>query len=242
MNAERKRMETKHGPVSYIEVQGNPRIFFLHGLGGRANNWLKLARVLDGGYGMVMVDLPGHGNSTRNLPSWDIHQQIEVLDSFLSGFPEKKKILAGNSYGGWIATRYAIDHGGVRALILIDSAGTNSTLGEDSPQKVKAFLERVMANYPRNDPEILGEILRQNSFGTGKISREELESLSIPVSIIWGENDRVIPLDNGKFLHSMISGSRFRIVSGAGHTPHYTHPEETASEIRGFLSSINQIQ
>ena len=238
MNAERKKKETEFGTVSYIEIQGNPRLFFLHGLGGRANNWLRLARALDAGYGIIMIDLPGHGNSTRNLPSWDIHEQVRALDGFLSDFPEEEKILVGNSYGGWIAARYALDCGRTRALILIDSAGSNQTLGEDSPERVKAFLDRVMSNYPHNDPAILGEILRINSLGVGKISEKEWKSISIPVSIIWGENDRIIPLENGKFLHSMIGGSRFRIIGGAGHTPHYTNPEEVASEIRDFVSLL----
>ena len=238
MNAERKQKQTPYGPISYIEIQGKPNIFFLHGLGGRANNWMKLARNLDSGYGTVMIDLPGHGNSTKDLPSWDINTQVRALDLFLSDFPGESKILAGNSYGGWIAMRYTLDFGHTKALILIDSAGTNSTIGEDSPERVRAFLSRVMKNYPQNDPAILKEILRQNSLGIGKVSSGELNSISIPVSIIWGENDRVIPLANGEFLHSMIRGSRLRIIKGGGHTPHYTHPEETASEIRDFLSPI----
>src|SRR5437763_16552973 len=45
-----------------------PTIVFVHGLGATRNDWLPTARRLVGRYHLVLVDLPGHGDSPPPEP------------------------------------------------------------------------------------------------------------------------------------------------------------------------------
>jgi Predicted hydrolases or acyltransferases (alpha/beta hydrolase superfamily) len=55
--------------------------------------------------------------------------------------------------------------------------------------------------------------------------------------IIWGTKDRVIPLENGRRLGELISGSRFEEVQNAGHVPHVQFPELVGKLFDSFLKS-----
>ena len=57
-----------------------------------------------------------------------------------------------------------------------------------------------------------------------RISRDA-HLISQPTLLLWGENDREIPLADGERLHEEISGSRFVVFLNCGHLPHEEYPE-----------------
>ena len=56
-----------------------------------------------------------------------------------------------------------------------------------------------------------------------------------PTLILMGEEDRLCPRDRHELLHSLIPGSRFVTVSGAGHLPTLEQPEKTTAELVRWL-------
>jgi pimeloyl-ACP methyl ester carboxylesterase len=58
-----------------------------------------------------------------------------------------------------------------------------------------------------------------------------------PVMILWGEDDEWIPIERGRELHSMIPGSEFISVPGAGHLVQEDAPEAIAFHLQAFLKS-----
>jgi pimeloyl-ACP methyl ester carboxylesterase len=62
-----------------------------------------------------------------------------------------------------------------------------------------------------------------------------LERISVPVLIIWGQNDRFFPLEVGKQLHRVIPNSGLAIVPNAGHLPMWEQPEIVNRLILEFL-------
>jgi pimeloyl-ACP methyl ester carboxylesterase len=56
-----------------------------------------------------------------------------------------------------------------------------------------------------------------------------------PVSILWGEEDRWIPVDRGLKLSAMIPGARFTRVSGSGHLMQEDAPGAIVGELMDFL-------
>ncbi|MDQ6651315.1 MAG: alpha/beta hydrolase, partial [Acidobacteriota bacterium] len=61
-------------------------------------------------------------------------------------------------------------------------------------------------------------------------------SISVPTLILWGLNDRVIPLKIGKMLHAAIPGSRLETINECGHVPQEEKPAETICYISEFLN------
>ncbi|MBI4539146.1 MAG: alpha/beta fold hydrolase [Gemmatimonadetes bacterium] len=60
-------------------------------------------------------------------------------------------------------------------------------------------------------------------------------SVTVPTLIVWGREDRIIPLALGERLHRAIPESVLVVLDGCGHVPQEERPEETLQAIRHFL-------
>lgn len=65
---------------------------------------------------------------------------------------------------------------------------------------------------------------------------QKYKNINVPVLIIWGERDEIIPLSIGQRLEKDIPGARLRIISNCGHAPQEECPEETIHLIDNFLA------
>jgi pimeloyl-ACP methyl ester carboxylesterase len=60
---------------------------------------------------------------------------------------------------------------------------------------------------------------------------------SIPVQLIWGNDDLVIPVSHGRLAHSAMPGSRLEIFERSGHFPFHDDPARFVEIVRDFISS-----
>jgi pimeloyl-ACP methyl ester carboxylesterase len=60
---------------------------------------------------------------------------------------------------------------------------------------------------------------------------------SIPVQIIWGEDDVVIPVSHARTAHAAMAGSRLEIFEKSGHVPHHDHPDRFVEVVERFMDS-----
>jgi len=70
-----------------------------------------------------------------------------------------------------------------------------------------------------------------------RISREA-HLITQPTLLLWGENDREIPLADGERLHELIPGSRLIVFLNCGHLPHEEYPEEFTGVVADFATQI----
>jgi pimeloyl-ACP methyl ester carboxylesterase len=59
----------------------------------------------------------------------------------------------------------------------------------------------------------------------------------MPTLLIWGDSDRIIPVEHGRAAAELINGSRLEIFPGAGHFPHRTDPVRFVDTVREFMES-----
>jgi pimeloyl-ACP methyl ester carboxylesterase len=59
----------------------------------------------------------------------------------------------------------------------------------------------------------------------------------IPVQVIWGEDDLIIPVDHAHTAHAAIPGSRLEIFENSGHVPHHDHPDRFVEVVERFIDS-----
>lgn len=225
---------TSFGKISYLYRKGEHNLVFLHGLGGSSNNWMRLVKYLDEDYSLYFLDLLGHGRTGAGKWNYTVKEQCSMLSEFLDECGISKFGLVGNSYGGWISAAYAAKVGKPEILILEDSAGINPTVGESDTDKMEKFIDRLQSFGRTNDREIMKKIIVENSTGAEKLSTGDLASIRARTMVIWGDRDRIIDPRYGRELSEQINGSTFEIIKDAGHVPHYTHPEKTASLINSF--------
>ncbi|HET7772688.1 MAG TPA: alpha/beta hydrolase [Burkholderiaceae bacterium] len=66
-------------------------------------------------------------------------------------------------------------------------------------------------------------------------NRADLPRISVPTLVVQVEHDAIAPVAVGEYVHRQIAGSSYRLIDGAGHCPHMTHPTQTIALIREFL-------
>ena len=89
-----------------------PIAVLLHGFGADRGNWNRMARMLRRTHRVVVPDLPGFGDSSKDAEvSYAVEEQVERLHAFLESVLGGASFsLAGNSMGGYIAGAYAAAH------------------------------------------------------------------------------------------------------------------------------------
>ncbi len=67
--------------------------------------------------------------------------------------------------------------------------------------------------------QVMLTILRKQFFDTLLDEIQALGQMNVPTLIVWGREDRSIPVDRGHAMHTILTGSRFEIIDHAGHCP-----------------------
>lgn len=60
---------------------------------------------------------------------------------------------------------------------------------------------------------------------------------SVPVQVIWGEDDLVIPVSHAHTAHAALPGSRLEIFENSGHLPFHDHPDRFVAVVERFIDS-----
>jgi pimeloyl-ACP methyl ester carboxylesterase len=65
----------------------------------------------------------------------------------------------------------------------------------------------------------------------------QAKDITVPTLILWGRDDKIIPLKAGELLHELIPNSTLEIIEECGHVPHEEKPEETLQRITDFMTA-----
>jgi pimeloyl-ACP methyl ester carboxylesterase len=242
---------TVNGYKMHYLVGGNGRpLVLLHGLGSRGEDWANLIpQLIAGGHRVYAVDLLGYGMSAKPRDAeYSIAQQAGMVEGFLQSQHLDQVDLAGWSMGGWIAMKVALEQPQkVRRLVLLDSAGLRFKLGFNpslfEPATVDdiAALEQLLVPNPQPVPRFLAmALLRKGDQVSWVVRRSmqsmltgtdlvdgQLSSLTMPVLIGWGDQDRLIPISVAYQIHHAILQSVLDVYSGCGHLA----PEQCAGQV-----------
>ncbi len=225
----------------YGESGRGAPVLLLHGLGASSRWWFPLFPELTAAdYRIVAPDLPGFGRSPgRPLPFDEAALSlIELADRL--GLDEF--FLGGHSMGGAVAAQMAADYPShVRRLVLINSAGIWRAAGQ------RAF-GRLLQPWswcpPWFYPTLIGDMLRAGPRSLMAASRylrlydirPTLERVRAPTLIIWGEQDRLTPLDHGRDMARAHPNARLEKIPGARHLPMVSEPETVARLMLEFFA------
>jgi pimeloyl-ACP methyl ester carboxylesterase len=64
---------------------------------------------------------------------------------------------------------------------------------------------------------------------------------SMPILIVWGDRDGVIPVHHAHAAHAAMPSSRLTIFEGAGHFPHHADPDRFVDELHDFLDTTEPL-
>jgi pimeloyl-ACP methyl ester carboxylesterase len=235
-----------------------PPVVLVHGLGGRAEDWARLAPYLvRAGYRVYLPDLVGYGQSQKPAVfSYSIRDEEGVVVDFLNQLGLQQVNLGGWSMGGWIVQWVAFEHPErVRKLMLFDSAGiavkpdwdtglfvpaTAQQLSQldallmPDPPRVPAFVARDILRGSRQNGWVIRRALA--SMLTGRDATDHLlPALKMPVFLVWGAMDRITPLSAGLAMNNLIPQSQIKVVAGCGHLAPSMCAPQIAPPLVAFL-------
>lgn len=178
--------------IHYNEVGDGPPLVCLHGGGPGANSWSNFATnipALMRGYRLLLVDLPNFGKSSRLLIEGPpLSFLARVMDEFLGALGIARAAFIGNSYGGQVAIKTAIDFPGrVESLVVIGSAPTVYSLF--APMPVEGV--KLIGQYYRGEggptyakmKQIISTMVFDQRFATEEVIRARYEASIDPETV-----------------------------------------------------------
>lgn len=233
---------------------GGTPVVLLHGFGGDLNNWLLIQDRLAEDRTVIAFDLPGHGASEKRNTHGDVDSLAKAVADALEELGVRKAHIVGHSLGGAIAIKLAEKlGGGAQSVALLAPAGLGKEINGSyicgfiearrrrdlqgvlaslfaDPKMASADLAEGLLRAKRLDgAEAALRTIGSANFPNGVQSldlRSTLHALHIPVLVVWGALDRIIPVEHAAAIDSAV------VLSDVGHMPHI----EKAGEVQELIA------
>ncbi len=259
-------LSTRRGLVHAMRAEGDglgPPLVVLHGLAAAGHFYRSVFEPMRPFVRSVIApDLPGHGKSPLP-PGASADALIESLGEALASVLDEPAIVFGNSLGGAAAIRLASARPElVRGLFLVAPGGAPMPEPEierflqrfelRTHGEALAFVDGLFAErHPLRhllawgtqrkfqEPETRAILSRIR--GEAFLAPEMLSSLSVPVHVVWGGADRVLPIDQLSFFREHLpERARIELVPHYGHTPQFDHPHDLHVRLRRFVDRLDE--
>jgi len=250
--------------LRYLELgagAGVP-VLLVHGFGADLNSWMFTQPAVSEGRRTIALDLPGHGGSTKDVGTGDAGTFVAVVENALDALGVERVHLVGHSMGGAIAAMVAVQKPEqVASLTLIATAGLGPEINAafiegfvrasrrrdavevlnllvHDPALVSRTMVEDVLRYKRIDGVTTAlDAIAHTWFAGGRQAYDVLAGvtgLAAPVQVIWGRNDRIVPVAHAEALASRVP---VHIVDAAGHLPHMEKAGDVNRLIKGFIES-----
>src|SRR5437773_1531029 len=231
--------------IHYVETGIGAPLILIHGLADDVAVWDSVISPLAARFHVVALDQIGFGRSDKPLLSYRISTFVDFLDGFLNELKIERASLVGNSFGGWIAADFALKHPDrIERLVLSDAAGYAALAKTMDPRALNAlrlasredirylgpltfrdkrfyedvdlaFKQRVTAGDSYTVSQLLDSMIRGEDVLDG-----QLGAIEKPTLILWGRDDKLIPVSFAARFNKEINASQLRIIDGCRHMPH----------------------
>ena len=100
-----------------------PALILLHGVGGHAEAFVRNLKAHAEHFSVWAIDMVGHGWSDPATENLEIKNYLSHILAFMDQVGLKKASISGESLGGWVAARLAIDHPDRVERLVLNTAG-----------------------------------------------------------------------------------------------------------------------
>jgi pimeloyl-ACP methyl ester carboxylesterase len=204
---------------------------------------------------------PGFGRSALPRHLTTVDDLAYVYLDLIEQLDLDRILLVGSSFGGWLAAEIATKASPrIARLVLIDPLGIRVSPEADNADIVDIFstkqaeLDRLAYHDPAQaaiDHTTMSEedayihfrnresaaLFGWSPYMNNPKLKSRLHRIAAPALVLWGDSDRIAPLDYGEKYAGLIPGARFAAVDHAGHFPHIEQPQTVAEKIIAFAGN-----
>ena len=256
--------------LRFVRAGAGTPVVLLHGYGESILSWQGVFDRLARDAEVIALDLPGFGLSSKPASGYTADSMATVVSEFLDRLDLRRVVLVGHSLGGVVATAMAVrDPSRVLGLALVDPAliapwalaeTSDSSLTGASWRRVVAQYELVRGRFssvhdgnwmaedseaaayqPSGDPAYaiaLTAVLREFDFAF--LTPEGARRLTMPVKLIWGALDPVIPVQTGYALAERLPAATLVVLPRTWHRPQTERPTEVAHILTAFVRAVSR--
>lgn len=189
----------------------------------------------------ALAVMEAHGLESADVVGYSMGGMIAQLVALERPDGVRRLVLLGTHAGARSAVRSTPE---ARAVM---SPEEDLSRKELARRQYEAF---VASEFPTREPEAFQEMLsvrlahlaplyawrRQLQAVVESERADRLSEIRAPTLVVHGEEDPLIPVDNGRMLSDLIPGSRLLIIPGCGHMMGWEAPEAVAEAVIPFLA------
>ncbi len=265
--ARSRRLPFQAGSLHVLDLKGAgtlPPVMLLHGFSASgASQYGALVRHLRSHVSRIILpDLPGHGLSS--VPSrLDDEVMVEALEAVAERFIHRPTVIFAASMAGGVAVRFAQAQPERLAGLMLCSPGGapiapdqldefRATFRIGSHRQALAFVDRL---FPRrhplrqayawgvrqqfNRPHLVGLLERLGDLQF--LQPDELRRLSMPVSLVWGRRDHILPPSQLEFYRAHLPAhAEIDTPPSFGHAPFLHQADAVARKLLRFARRVSR--
>jgi len=199
------------------------KLVFLPGASGSQHFWQPLRAALTEYTDQQVIAYPSFDGVAPNLAIQNLHDLQEFVEKQI----EDDSILIAQSMGGVLAVGLVLKHPQkVKGLVLLATSG-----GLNLQSFHCADWRTDYHEHFKTAPDWF--VQDQTEF-----SRLQLESLDIPILLIWGDHDPLSTVQLGQYLARIFKNAKLHIIQGGDHFFANSHANQVAMLIQDYLEQL----
>lgn len=251
-NTKEEVLNLENGKLRLRRKGSGQPLLYLHGAHGMSG-WPPFLDELAKRYEVIAPDHPGFGQSDTSSDMDNIADLARVYLELLDRLGGVETHVVGHCIGGWIAMNIALRSSLPVSLNLINSAGIHADAQKGdfficTPESLPGLLFTDVALGQRyfDDEKAADEVASyRNRVMSARLCwtprlfdphlHKWLHRIKIPVQIIWGEENRVLPKAFGVALSQALRSAPPVLIPKAGHFAHIERAAECARQVQSFI-------
>jgi pimeloyl-ACP methyl ester carboxylesterase len=241
------------GPLHVMRSgSGTPLLVLHHDIGSLER--LPFYDALAQRFTVLVPSHPGYDKSER--PSWmrNVRDIAVVYQGLIAERGLTDVSVVGLGFGGWIAAEMAtMTPRGFKQLVLVGPMGIKPERSDIADQALVSYIDYVRLGFADQKvydttfgAETPGPTLEQwdlNREMTFRIAWKPymynpslphlLGSVTTPTVVVWGKEDRIVPLECGERYVKALRNATLEVIDGTGHFVEIEKPEQLARLIGG---------
>lgn len=259
-----KEIRSAEGRIHVLDGPGKgdaPPLVLVHGVSARGSQYRKLVEHVRADHKRLIIpDLLAHGLSETPSGPLDTSRIYRALLEVLDALVDQPVVVFGNSLGGYLAIRYAVDRPQRVSALVVHSPGGGPLAPLHRAQLLDRFrvdnhsralelvdrsltdvgnlrhLAALVVQRQLSPPHI--QALLQSVTEQDELRPEQLDHLSMPVLLLWGQRDRVMEEEQFQFFQNYLPKHALIVrPENYGHSPHLERAPDLAKRIHDFVQS-----